>query len=358
MTESKYRTSPFVRATARLNRGGPEPRAVVFAWILLFSTGLPAKETIVKPDATEAVTAAIESFRKSANDVDRARALHSIVKLGADAREAIRSARDKTTSTDEKKFLARAEIKVLAGKVVDLISKQQQSQLIFDGQYSELREEGPEVVEALLHVLNDEEIMNFIRDGAINALADVADSRTLSRIRTLESDPLYPAELRTRLGILMAILGDTRRVDKRLKVLTKEKDHKDTLRALNANLELANVYYKIRNYENAIERYEQIIATFVKIRESLRGNDLTAQQLLATQFSDQQMALQYYNAACSNSLGGRIVESRRLLRKAVSLDAIHFTNVGIDGDLKNLREAEGYEDYRQSLRVLVEEESI
>jgi len=157
----------------------------------------------------------------------------------------------------------------------------------------------------------------------------------------------------------MAIFGDTRRVDRRLAKLVERAEVPEPLRALEANVELANIYYKIRNYKEAVERYKLILGTYKKIRRGLqRQRSAPAVDLLAGQFSDQQMALQYYNAACSNSLAGNIVEARLLLEQAVRLDPIHFSNIRIDGDLKNLRDAEDHSEYLKELQSAVDEESI
>jgi tetratricopeptide (TPR) repeat protein len=311
---------------------------------------------------SEKIKALVTSWQNDKSHVTRMRVLRELVKLGTDARDAIRAAAKASSSNPERELLELASIKVLAGHLAVVIGKHQESQLVFDGQYSHLRDDDnkentTDVTNGLFHVLNDEEVPDFIRLGSINALADVADKGILTRVRDLERDPLLEPEIATQLGLLMAIFGDTRRVDRRVSRLLKNTEHTDPLRSLDANVELANIYYRIRHYDEAVERYVLIVETYGTIRRGLQRNSPT-HPLLANRFSDEQMALQYYNASCSNSLAGKVSDARRLLRQAIELDPIHLTNVSIDGDLKNLREAEGHAEFLIDLQGLVDEEAI
>ena len=71
-----------------------------------------------------------------------------------------------------------------------------------------------------------------------------------------------------------------------------------------------------------------------------------------------ELALQYYNAACSNSLFGDLERTKILIRKAVELDPMHYNNMQKDGDLLNLRKDPTFPDFRKELGKLFEKQSL
>jgi len=46
------------------------------------------------------------------------------------------------------------------------------------------------------------------------------------------------------------------------------------------------------------------------------------------------------------------------MKRAVKLDPMHYDNMSLDGDLKNLRESDGYAKFKKELVKMLQAESI
>ncbi len=311
------------------------------------------------------VARSIDAFHGAGNALARARARRAVLELGPAALDTIKEIAGKEEDAKKRASLERISVQLLAAKFVEIILERQKTGLIFDGQYDDLKKDGPLAARALRLLLDDETTEAAVRLGTINALADVADASFLPRIRELESDPLLPNLLRDELGALIAILGDTSRFERRLRKLERSSRSKNRDLSLGAYLELSNLYYKIRRYDKATRCYERILKLFTQVRETLKLKKLPPEHPLyaayaayAARFSDRVFALHSYNAACSYSLAGKIEESRDHMKTAVKLDPMHYDNMSLDGDLKNLRESEGYAKFKRELAKMLQAESI
>jgi len=290
---------------------------------------------------------------------DRAPLLYRLRHLGADALPATRAARDAAGDSTLRSDLDDAVHWQLASKVDPALRAAIDSQLTFDGQFARLAAEGDEVIDALLAAVSDEVRSIDIRVYAVRVLADAvthlsAEKETLPRIRELHADVLLPPGLREQLGVLLAILGDTRGLDHDLKRLEKLAQGNDPRRVILSNQELANLNYRIRNYKRAVECYDRILELYEEIYAARKASG--PEEVVAQLRSE--LALHYYNAACSNALFGDLERTRDLLKKAVEHHGDHFQNIEKDGDLKRLTEDPGYPEFRRELEKLFDGVSL
>ena len=229
------------------------------------------------------------------------------------------------------------------------------SQLSFDGQYHELGKNRAENIEALFYLLNDESSPLTIRLTSCRALADISDKSILPRLRQLYWDLLLDPRLREELGIILAIFGDTQSVEKELGRYAQFANHQRSLVRLSANVQLSNIYYRIRDYEKAVEAYEKIIELSERIFKAESQAGIPKELLDARK---EQLNLHYYNAACSNSLNGSLERARKYLLKAVQENPEHYGNISKDGDLLKLRKDPGFPAFMKKLGRLFEDEEI
>jgi tetratricopeptide (TPR) repeat protein len=290
--------------------------------------------------------------------------VHKLIEAGPDALDATLKARDSAKDVDLKKALSRAATWQVARKVTPLLREGFESQLTFAGQYVALRKEGPQVLEALLALVEDAASPGDIRLSACRALADVMDPRLepeeakglgpiaqdpslLPRLRKLYHDILLPYLLQEPVGLLLAILGDTQAVDSELSRLEKLARSSNVAESIQSHIQLSHLYYQIRSYEKAVTSYDKILPFYERVLESQRERRVSREVIAGIK---KELALQYYNAACSSSLSGNLEKAKRFLRKAVELEATHFKNIEEDGDLANLRKAPGYAEFKKDLQ--------
>lgn len=281
--------------------------------------------------------------------------VHAIVALGEDALSAVQTAQDTTPAGPTKRALARASTWIVVGQVSAVLRAGIETQLTFDGQYVELKKGAKKNISALLAMIDDESVLFDLRITACRALADIGDSSVVTRLRKLHGDLLLPPTLREEIGVVLAVFGDTLSVRRDLKEYGRfVKSPRPTIR-LSANLQLAHLYYRIRDYERAVEAYEKILKISKDIYDARKRSGLPKQLLEPIKA---QMTLHYYNAACSNTLHGNLERAKRYLRKAVEGDPMHFSNIDKDGDLVQLRRHESYPKFKKELRELIEEEEL
>ena len=294
--------------------------------------------------------AGIAALRNAKSAISRRRAVLDLLKLGPDAIPAIRSALDQSPAARLRATLERIVVALRAEKLKPRIRDRVATGLFFDGQYDDFKSEGADVAASVLLLVEDEETPDAIRQGALNALADVAEVGLLPRIRTLESDPLLDARIREELGTLMAVLGDTRRVDRKIRQFSKNVENPTIRLAVNANSELAHLFYRVRRYSKAVECYDRILKIF--------GDVEKAQSFPRSAIFFRRKALHQYNAACSCTLTGDLDKAKQNLLKAVELDPMHLANMEKDGDLRKLRKSEDFPEFKKELKKLLKDRSL
>lgn len=297
---------------------------------------------------------------EQAPDGERARVLHAIV-IEGDI-ESTRRARDEVQDAGLRAALARAVRWQLARRIAPRLAEGQKSQLVYAGQYAELSREGPEVLGALLALMADAASEPETRLGASRALADMVDPQLsrpggdplrdaerpalLAELRRLYHDPLFPALLANQVGMLLAILGDTQAVDSELARLERLSLSTDEFESTRSYLLLADLSYRIRDYAKAVKSYEHVLVFYERVLDNQKRRQAPLEVLREIA---KELALQYYNAACSASLGKEIDKAKRYLRRAVALQATHYENLEKDGDLENLRRDPEYPTWRRSI---------
>ena len=318
---------------------------------LVISLVLPGRWAAAKSGAAEKAQAIIALIEKNGANKKLVR---DLAKLGPDALETIRSGIKKGPKPVSA-ALSKARNLIISTRVTEVLRRGIQSQLSFDGQYNELADNRAENIEALFFLLNDESYPYAIRHGSCRALADIGDKDLLPRLRQLYWDLLLDPDLRSELGIIIAIFGDTTAIDKKVERFSRFTSHKRDLVRLTANRELANLYYRVRNYARAIEAYEEILKISEQLLKAQRQARLPKE---VVREGEERLNLHYYNAACSNSLGGNLERAKKYLLKAVQGNPEHYGNIGKDGDLMNLRKDPGFGDFMKKLGRLFEDEEI
>jgi len=315
--------------------------------------------TSAAPADPQKVRSALERLRGAQGAGERRKALLDLVDLGPGALEEVRKARDAAGGPEDRADLDRAARELLARKLKPLLAERSATLLTFDGQFDDLKAEGPEAAPALLGIFDDEETPPAVRIAAAHALADLKGQDLLPALRKIEEDPLLAWRLREEAGILMAILGDPSRVDRKIRELAAKAETKsldriqrrgdgELLAVCQENLDLSNLYYRIRQYKKAIDCYDRTLKALVELRSRRRGSLQIEREL----------ALAYYNAACSLSLDGQVDRAKEMLRKSVEIDPTHLRNLDKDGDLRKVREAPKYEDFKKDLEKPLEKRSI
>ena len=285
---------------------------------------------------------------------DTARLTRELAELGPGALDTIRE-KIRTGPSPVARLLEQARNSIVAGQLSATLRKGLASQLSFDGQYQDLGKNRAENIEALFYLLNDESSPLTLRLTSCRALADISDKGILPRLRQLYWDLLLDSRLREELGIILAIFGDTQSVEKKLGRYARFANHQRGLVRLSANVQLSNIYYRVRDYEKAVAAYEKIIELSERIFKAESQAGLPKDLLDARK---EQLNLHYYNAACSNSLNGSLERARKYLLKAVQGNPEHYGNISKDGDLLKLRKDPGFPGFMKKLGRLFEDEEI
>jgi len=292
---------------------------------------------------------------ESAKPKDLPALVHMLGALGPNALPETKAARTKAKDERIQRALDHAITWQAAARVTKTLRAAMATQLTFDGQYAEFKKDRELNLRALFALLDDESTAFEVRIVSCRGIADIADKKSLPRLRELHSDLLLPPSLREEIGILLAIFGDTHAVDAEFKEYSRFRDSKRPEVRLSANLQLANLYYRVRNYERAVASYETILKTSNEMYEMRRRAGLPKQFLTPLKA---QTTLHYYNAACSNSLHGNLEQAKKYLREAVEGNPEHFENIDKDGDLINLRKHASYKKFKAELAEMFEEEEL
>ncbi|HLU49636.1 MAG TPA: hypothetical protein VK116_16170, partial [Planctomycetota bacterium] len=235
--------------------------------------------------------------------VARRDAIAELIESGDGATEAIRAARARTDDADALRALDHVETWILAHEIYPALERGLETQLVFDGQYSDLEELGPGVARALVAIVDDSATEFAVRIAACRALADVGDRSVIPELRRLGKDILLPHALREQLNVLLAIFGDRRAIEDELADYERFAKNEMISVRLAALSQLANLSYRIRDYKRAVECYEEMISIYEQLLDRQRTAGASPQLL---QVIERELTLHYYNAACSNTLHGDI----------------------------------------------------
>ena len=329
--------------------------------VLLLALALPAQGAAqgaaaadVDESSSAGVATAVEAVLQ-APPAERSAAVHRLIAAGSPALEAVRAARDGADDPDIRRAFEKAATWILAREIVPELERGLESQLVYDGQYAGLERFGAEGVRALLAIVDDSATDLAVRVVACRAIADVGGASAAPALRRLHDDILLPQVLREQIGILLAVFGDTHAVEKELRDHERFARHEDTRVRLSSLQQLSNLHYRIRRYKKAVEYYEEIIAIYRDVLEAQERRDAPEQVL---EFLRRELALQYYNAACSNTLHGDIEKAKDYLLRAVRVEPMHYDNMEKDGDLRGLRAHPDYGAFREELGKLFEGQDL
>lgn len=362
-----YRKGPCRTAPSPL-REGIGIIALAFLPVSFMAEALLAEPLPAAEDGTGgSVETLIEAIRSAAPAAELPPLADRLARAGDEAIDATRRARDSLPEGPARTALAAAARWQLARRVSPRLLDGFESQLTYAGQYLELIDEGPEILDALLALLDDEATDPRVRLSACRALADAIDpgldrpapivsaltperrQALVSRLRGIYHDILFPPGLREQVGILLAILGDMQAVESSIRRLLRLAESRDQIESADSHVRLANVYYRIRDYEKAVRSYDRVLEFYEKVIAFQRRQDPEAEFLARL---ERELALEYYNAACSNALARDVTRAQELLRRAVVIDSMHLGNLENDGDLTNVRKAPDYESFRRELEAI------
>lgn len=339
------------------------PACTLFVLLALATKGTPPINAHSPPEDASSLLKELEE----ASPQRRPLVARKLMLLGASGLRATRAARDTEEEPELKRTLTRIATRQLAHKIAPVLRERYATNLRFDGQYEDLEQEGPEVVSALLSLINDEALLPGedrqthadLRLASCQALADVGSEAALPALRKMYHDPLLFPMLTERIGILMAIFGDTYAVEQEISRLEGLVAQSEPLHPayLGRNMQLSNLYYQIRDYAKAVACYDRILLFY---DQNYRIARRSQQSLPPRVFAElkKEFALQYYNAACSQTLNGDLDRAKESLKKCIELDPSHFANLGQDGDFKKLRDSESYGEFLKELRKLLPRESL
>jgi tetratricopeptide (TPR) repeat protein len=294
----------------------------------------------------------------SRGGIEQADAVAELIDAGTDALEAVRAALSRAESETPPKSgavnraLEKAATWIVAREILPVLERGLESQLTFDGQYTELSSWGKNGIDALLAIVDDSASEFEIRIAACRALADVGSAELAAPVRALQHDILLPHGIREQLEILLAVFGDLHGIENEMREYERFARDENLAVRISALTQLANLSYRIRRYEKAGEYYDEIISLYSDTLTRQKESGAPEQFLEALR---RELDLHCYNAACSASLAGEIERAKTFLRRAVEGTPLHFENIEADGDLLRLREDPSYSEFRKELGRLVED---
>lgn len=199
--------------------------------------------------------------------------------------------------------------------LIALIDEQLETNALYAGQYSALRQAGEPVRSLLEKWITDAPSQVYRQDrfraACIRALRDVVDEPTeslMTGLRGLVADEFEPDDIKTAATYALAQFGDTKLVDANLERLTASTDAKELQRRARAWYELSDIHYNLRDYDAAVEAYRKLL----EMHESGEAR--------LDQFGFPMPTL-YYNCACSLALGGHTEEALDYVAKALEVGA-------------------------------------
>ncbi|MFQ5653369.1 MAG: hypothetical protein ACE5GW_01390 [Planctomycetota bacterium] len=217
-------------------------------------------------------------------------------------------------------------------------SLKEEATLRYHGQFAHLAPLGREGEEVLLEIFLDEDAPFERRNRVATALGDIGTARLLPRLKAVAEDFLTEVWLEREAGFLMARLGDRSLVDlwlsRNRKIAGQPPSTSNLPEILGAHTELAEIYYRIGDYEGALRHYRRKKVLLEDLRERVRPE-------LKEAVNDE-IALLHYNLACSLSLAGRIDEALAALDRSLGHREVTIGMVEADGDLRAVRKDPRY----------------
>ena len=209
----------------------------------------------------------------------------------------------------------------------------------YGGQFSYLSPLGAEGAKVLLSLFANEDESIDTRGRAATALGDTGGKAQIPELEALADDYLSEAWVEREAIFLLARFGERKRVERRLKEFRKiaeqSADSQATIPAiLTAHGELAEVHYRIGEFEAAIRHYVQKQALLLEMQDRVRPELRGAIQA--------EIDLLQYNLACSLALAGRILEAFRALDRSMESREVTLEMVRTDGDLRAVRSDPGF----------------
>ena len=203
----------------------------------------------------------------------------------------------------------------------------------YRGQFAALSDLGPEGAIFMLRLFSDEDQLRGIRGRAATGLGDLGGPEQIPALQKIAEDYLAEAWVEREATFLLARFGDRARIERRLESLNQiaaQTPSSATIpEILTAHGELAEVHYRISEYNRAVSHYLQKQALLEEMSAWVRPE-------LRSALRDEIDLLQY-NLACSLSLAGRIPEAFAALDRSMESRAITLDMVQTDGDLRAVR---------------------
>lgn len=184
---------------------------------------------------------------------------------------------------------------------------QQQSGMIYAGQYAPLRKLMPQAGKAYLKFVLEtpEWFSEDLRAPAVLALRDLyataPGESAMNELRKVAKDEEFEREvLRETVGYALSQWGDREFADKRIAALRKEIEDSKEEDKFDPTHRLADAYYSLREYDKSAAEWREWIAKAEKPGRMITPND-------------------YYNAACNMSLAGDVDGALATIEKCLKL---------------------------------------
>lgn len=220
-------------------------------------------------------------------------------------------------------------------------SQAEEGAVRYRGQFASLAALGPEGAEALLEIFADEDAPLDERNRASTALGDVGGPAQAPALRRLADDFLAEEWVEREAKFLLARFGDSSAVDELLAeqraIAAKELSAATLPSILTAHGALAEIHYRIEQYDRAVEHYLKKQTLLAELHGRVRPELREAIQ--------EEIDLLQYNLACSLALAGEVDEAFGALDRSMASRAITLDMVRTDGDLRAVRADPRYEEW-------------
>jgi hypothetical protein len=278
---------------------------------------LPAQEDKTEPvkaaqdtrpaAAKAAIDAWLASGMAKADEKLLRDALVAILNEGKPGFEGLRD-RIRAVTGDGKevdKKLAQGLNTLLAQTCLLFLQRELRSNMIFAGQYEPLSALQPYAGEFFLNLVlktpatfqvqNRPRVIPVLRD----LYPEAPPAETVAKLKEIAEDVDFePADLREALAFALAQWGDRTLLHKRIEGLEKQIASGGEDEKANAQKDLADIYYNMRDYSKSADLHKQYLRAAEKLKMEISPTD-------------------YYNAACNMSLAGEIDAALEELQRCI-----------------------------------------